>query len=162
LIEKILTEPDAEIHIAARSNEILVKSPRATFYSRLVEGRFPKWREVFPKRPDAVKLDLAVGPLYSAVRQAMIVTSEESRGVDFTFAEGKVVLAGRAPEAGQSRVELPVAYDGPAVSISLDPRFFNDYLKVLEPESTFSLELKDAESAAVCRTDDGYAYVIMP
>ena len=82
-------------------------------YSRLVEGRFPKWREVFPKRHDGTRIELAVGPLYSAVRQAAIVTSEESRGVDFTFDEGKVVLAGRAAEVGQSRVELPVAYDGP-------------------------------------------------
>jgi DNA polymerase-3 subunit beta len=162
LIEKILTEPDADIHIAVRANEILVRSPHATLYSRLVEGRFPKWRDVFPKRPDAVRIELSVGPLHSAVRQAAIVTSEESRGVDFTFGQGKVVLAGRAPEMGQSRVELPVAYDGPAVSISLDPRFFNDFLKVLEPESTFTLDLKDAESAAVCHTDDGYAYVIMP
>ena len=162
LIDKVLTEPDAEIHIAARANELLVKTPRATLYSRLVEGRFPKWRDVFPKRPDAVRIELAVGPLHSAVRQAAIVTSEESRGVDFTFGEGKLVLAGRAPELGQSRVELPVAYDGAAVSISLDPRFFNDFLKVLEAENTFTLELKDAESAAVCHTDDGYSYVIMP
>jgi len=162
LIEKILTEPDAEVQIAARPNEVLVKSPRATLYSRLVEGRFPKWRDVFPKRPDAVKIEISVGPLYSAVRQAAIVTSEESRGVDFTFEQGKLILAGRAPEVGQSRVELPVAYDGAAVSISLDPRFFSDFLKVLEPETTFTLELKDAESAAVCHTADGYAYVIMP
>jgi DNA polymerase III subunit beta len=162
LIDKVLTEPDAEIHIATRANELLVKTPRATLYSRLVEGRFPKWRDVFPKRPDAVRIEIAVGPLHSAVRQAAIVTSEESRGVDFTFGDGKLVLAGRAPELGQSRVELPVAYDGPAVSISLDPRFFNDFLKVLESEKTFSLELKDAESAAVCHTDDGYSYVIMP
>ncbi len=109
-----------------------------------------------------MKIELSVGPLYSAVRQAAIVTSEESRGVDFTFGQGKVVLAGRAPEVGQSRVELPVAYDGAAVSISLDPRFFNEFLKVLEPEATFTLDLKDAESAAVCHTGDGYSYVIMP
>lgn len=162
LIEKLLSEPDAEIRIAARANEVLVKSPRATLYTRLVEGRFPKWRDVFPKRPDAVRIEMPVGPLYSAVRQAAIVTSEESRGVDFTFGDGKLILAGRAPELGQSRVELPIAYDGAAVSISLDPRFFNDFLKVLEAESTFTLEIKDAESAAVCHTGDGYSYVIMP
>ncbi|MBI2823365.1 MAG: DNA polymerase III subunit beta [Planctomycetia bacterium] len=162
LIEKILTDPDGEVHIAARANEILVKTSGATLHSRLVEGRFPKWRDVFPKRPDSVRIELTVGPLYSAVRQAAIVTSEESRGVDFTFGQGKLVLAGKAPELGQSRVEMPVAYDGAAVSITLDPRFFSDFLKVLEPESTFALELKDAESAAVCQTGDGYAYVIMP
>jgi DNA polymerase-3 subunit beta len=35
-------------------------------------------------------------------------------------------------------------------------------MKVLDAEKTFTLELKDGESAAVCTTDDGYGYVIMP
>ena len=71
-------------------------------------------------------------------------------------------MSGRAAEVGQSRVELPTSYDGPAISISLDPRYVNEFLKVLDAEKTVTLELKDAESAAVCSTDDGYGYVIMP
>ena len=85
-----------------------------------------------------MKIDLTVGPLYSAVRQAAIVTSEESRGIDFTFGEGTLVLAGQTAEVGQSRIELPIAYDGQPISITLDPRFVSDFLKVLEPEKTFT------------------------
>jgi len=162
LIERALADSDAEIQLAARPNEVLVKSPRATIYSRLVEGRFPRWRDVFPQRTGTVKIELNVGPLHSAVRQAAIVTSEESRGVDFTFDAGTLVLSGRAAEVGQSRIELPVSYDGPALSITLDARYVSDFLRVLDAEKTFTLELKDAESAAVCTTDDGYGYVIMP
>ncbi|HEY1785348.1 MAG TPA: DNA polymerase III subunit beta [Pirellulales bacterium] len=162
LIERALLDPDAEIHVAARGNDVLVKTPRATIYSRLVEGRFPKWRDVFPQRTGAARIEFTVGPLHSAVRQAAIVTSEETRGVDFTFDAGTLVLSGRAAEVGQSRVELPIGYDGPQISISLDPRYVNDFLKVLDAEKTFTFELKDAESAAVCTTDDGYGYVIMP
>jgi DNA polymerase-3 subunit beta len=33
---------------------------------------------------------------------------------------------------------------------------------VLDADKTFTLELKDGESAAVATTDDGYGYVIMP
>ena len=98
----------------------------------------------------------------AAVRQAAIVTSEESRGIDFTFGDGSLVLAGKAAEVGQSRVELPIGYDGPEITITLDPRFVIDFLKVLDSDKTFTLELKDGESAAVCSTDDGYGYVIMP
>ena len=162
LIDRALNDADAEVQIAARPNDILVKSPRATIYSRLVEGRFPKWRDVFPVRTNAQQFEVVVGPFHAAVRQAAIVTSEESRGVDFTFGEGKVVLSGRAAEVGQSRVEMPVSYDGEAVSITLDPRYMSDFLKVLDAEKNFTLEIKDAESAAVCTTDDGYGYVIMP
>ncbi len=162
LMERAFTDADEQVQIAARANDILVRSPRAMIYSRLVEGRFPKWRDVFPNRHDAQKIELPVGPFFTAVRQAMIVTSEESRGVDFTFGDGQLTLNARAADVGQSHVELPVSYQGPGVSITLDPRYLSDFLKVLGPDQNFTLELKDAASAAVCHTDDGYGYVIMP
>ena len=162
LLERAVTDSDGEVQISARTNDILVRSPRFTIYSRLVEGRFPKWRDVFPHRSDSTRVELSVGPFYAAVRQAAIATSEESRGIDFTFENGTLVLSGRAADVGQSRVELPIAYSGPKVSIALDPRFASDFLRVLDPEKTFTLELKDSDSAAVCHTDDGYSYVIMP
>jgi len=162
LLERALAEDGSEVQLAVRQNDVLVKSPRVTIYSRLLEGRFPRWRDVFPRREKSFKLELAVGPLMTAVRQAAIVTSEESRGVDFTFGEGTLVLTGQAAERGQSRVELPIAYGGAAVSIMLDPRFVLDFLKVLEPEKTFTLDIQDSDAAAVCTTDDGYGYVIMP
>ncbi len=45
--------------------------------------------------------------------------SAESRGVDFTFADGTLTLAGATAEAGQSRVEMPVPYSGAQVIVSL-------------------------------------------
>lgn len=162
LIERALSDADAEVSVAARANDILVKSQRATIYSRLVEGRFPKWREVFPKRDDAIKIELTVGPLYAAVRQAAIVASEESRGVDFTFGEGSLLLAGSTAELGQSRIEVPITYDGEPTTVTLDHRYLADFLKVLDAEKVFALEIKDSESAALCTTDDGYGYVVMP
>jgi DNA polymerase III subunit beta len=162
LLERALGEDGSEVQIAIRQNDILVKNPRATIYSRLLEGRYPRWRDVFPQRPSSVKIDLSVGPVHSAVRQAAIVTSEESRGIDFTFGDGSLVLAGQTAEVGQSRIELPIAYDGQTIAITLDPRFVNDFLKVLEPEKSFTIDLQDSDAAAVCTTDDGYGYVIMP
>jgi DNA polymerase-3 subunit beta len=167
LIERALlavagNEAEAAAQMAVTGHSVLVRCGRVTVYSRLAEGRFPRWRDVLPVRPDAQRIALTVGPFFAAVRQAAILTSEESRGVDFTFSPGNLVLTGRAAEAGQSRIELPLAYEGPELGITLDPRYVNDFLKVLEPEKALTLELKDSESAAVVTTDDGYAYVIMP
>lgn len=162
LIERSLTEGDAEVQLAASGNDLQVRTPRVTVFSRLVEGRFPKWRDVFPRREGSQRIELLTGVFHAAVRQAAIATSEESRGVDLQFGDGKVVLTARAAERGQSRVELPIAYDGPAVAIMLDPRFLGDFLKVLDAEQTFTLEVKDSESAAICSSADGYRYVIMP
>ena len=162
LIERALADNEENIQLATSENQVQVKSQRTTIYSRLVEGRYPKWRDVFPKSQDTAKIELSAGPFHSAVRQAAIVTTDERRGVDFPFGEGKIVLAGHGAEMGESHVELPIAYEGPEITVKLDPRFMSDFLKVLELEQTFTLHLRDAESAVVCYTDDGYAYLIMP
>jgi DNA polymerase-3 subunit beta len=162
LIERAFTDLDAEVRIAVHANDILLKSPRVMVYSRLVEGRFPKWRDVFPKRREAVQIELAVGPVYAALRQAAIVTNDESRGIDFAFAEGSLVLSGSTAEVGQSRVEMPVGYAGPPLTVSLDHRFVADFLKVLDGEKTFTFDVENTDSAALLTTDDGYGYVVMP
>lgn len=127
-----------------------------------LDSFFPKWRDLLPGRRDATKIELAVGPTYAAVRQAAIITGEESRGVDFTFGDGKLVVSARSPGAGESRIELPVLCDDKPITVTLDARYVSDFLKVLAPEKTFTLKLKDDESAIVCDTDDGYRYVITP
>ena len=162
LMEKALSPGDAEVQLAVVGNELLVHTPTVTISARLLEGRFPEWRKVFPESEDYVRLEFPVGPLQTAIRQAAVVTSEENRGVDFTLGGGMLVLSGRAAEVGQSRVELPIGYDGDELASSLDPRFVLDFLKVLDVERTFTMEMKDADSAVVCSTDDGFGYVIMP
>ena len=162
LMERALADNDEDIELAAGENQVLVKSRRTTIYSRLVEGRYPKWRDVFPKQSETARIEMGVGPFHSAVRQSAIVTTEDRRGVDFTFGDGKIILAGHGAEMGESHVEMPIAYDGPEIQVKLDPRFVSDFLKVLDPDQTFTLHLRDSESAVVCYTDDGYGYVIMP
>jgi DNA polymerase-3 subunit beta len=44
----------------------------------------------------------------------------------------------------------------------LDHRFVTDFLRVLDPEKSFSLNIVDSDSAALFETDDGYGYVVMP
>ncbi len=162
LIERSISDSDAEIRLSVGPNHLHVANPRLTIYSRLVEGRFPKWRDVFPVREDAVRIAVPVGPLLSCVRQAAIVTTNDSRGVDFNFTNGKLILRSQSSERGSSEIELPIAYEDRDISVMLDPRYVIDFLRALDPEQTFTLEVENSEAAAVFSTDDGYAYVIMP
>ena len=97
-----------------------------------------------------------------AVEQASIVTSDESRGVDFQFSAGVLRLISQSADVGSSHVELPIAYDGKAVDITFDPRYLVDALKTLDDTTTVTAELIDSKNAAVFKTDDRYTYVVMP
>ena len=162
LIERLVPDGDTPVQIAPRANELLLKESNGVFYTRLVEGRFPKWRDVLPKRQETNRIDIPVGPMYSALRQAAIVASEDSRGIDFTFKEGSLVLTNNTAEVGQSRIEMPVPFDNGELTITLDHRYVADFLKVLQPDKTFTFDVENGEQAAFCQTDDNYGYVIMP
>ena len=163
LIDRALAaDPEMQVQIVTRSNDVLIRTPNATIYSRLVDGRFPKWRDVIPSDRDSKDVALNVGTLFSAVRQAAIVSSDDSRGIDFTLGNNSLVLSGQTADVGQSRVEVPAPYDGEEIVLSLDHRFVADFLKVLDNGGTFTLNVSDGDSAALCTTEDGYSYVLMP
>ncbi len=161
LVERSIGGDDQEVHVAVHANDVLFRVGSSTIYSRLVEGRFPRYRDVIPAQSKA-EIELTVGPFYSVVRQSQIVTNEESRGVDFEFGEGNLVLKSVAADVGSSTIELPIDYPGEQIGITFDPRFIAEFLRVLEPERPIKLHLIDSESPAVFRTDDGYTYVAMP
>ncbi len=142
LIERSIPGGDSEVHIALHANDILVRSGNSTIYARLVEGRFPRYQDVIPTDYSRT-ISFVVGPFLSAVRQAMIVTNEESKGVDFEFDSGTLTLKSTASDIGTSQVQLPISMDGEAVTITFDPKFVADFLKVLDPASQVTLKVVD-------------------
>ncbi|WP_417851797.1 DNA polymerase III subunit beta [Thalassoglobus sp.] len=161
LIERSIDNDDEDVKIAIHQNEILVQSGQSTIYARLVEGRFPRYQDVIPGEYTS-KIDLVVGPFLSAVRQAMIVTNEESRGVDFGFDDGTLTLTSVGQDVGSSKIALPISYDGEAVIVTFDPKYVQEFLRVLDSAGPVSLNLVDGNSAAVFKADENYTYVVMP
>jgi DNA polymerase III subunit beta len=162
LIERNLADDDPPVHLTIQSGTaVLMRTESAVIYSRLVEGRFPRYQDVFPANVE-VRIPLEAGSLRMAVEQASIVTSEESRGVDFQFGSGVLRLISHSADVGSSHVELPIAYDGKTVEITFDPRYLVDALKTLDDSMAVTAELIDSKNAAVFKTDDRYTYVVMP
>ncbi len=162
LMERAVSEKEDTVDIAARANDLLIRTSRAVIYSRLVEGRYPNWRQVFPKRDSVEQIDMSVGPLFAALRQAAIVTDHDSRGIDFTFGDGTLKLEASTADIGESQVELPIPYDGEKITLTMDHRYVADFCKVLDSESTFVMEIESSSKPALLTTDDGFSYVIMP
>jgi len=161
LLERNLSDPEEQVLVNIGANEVLFKTSRAVIYGRLVEGRYPPYKEVFPKKT-SVKVRLKVASFLSAVKQAAVLTDEESRGIDCSFSKGNVTLKSRVPDKGRAKVEMPIEFEGKGVDITFDPRFVVDMLRVLDPESEATLELVDANSPALFKSGDDYSYIVMP
>ncbi len=162
LIERMLVDADVPIAMTPRENNILIRAGRAILSTQLLEGRYPRWRDILDHRPTGEDISLTVGPLYGAIRQAAIITDNDTRALGFLFDVGNLILEGSVAQMGESRVELPVSFQGTPLAVDLDNRYVSDFLKVLDPQKTITLNVKDQNSAAEFRTDDGFRYIVMP
>lgn len=159
LLERRLSD-SSDVWINVKEHSIALRCGTTTITSQLIQGRFPDWRKVFPKSFMA-GTDVVVGSLYSAVRQSMIVTNEESRGVEFKFNAGTLTLSSQAADIGKSKIDLPITYDADAFTSMLDPRYVADCLKVIDPAAQVRIGLVSNDDPIMLSADD-YQYVLMP
>jgi DNA polymerase-3 subunit beta len=162
LVEKMLPDDDSPLRLAVDSNELRVQTTSGTIHSRLVEGRFPKWKDALPQNRSSLKVDILAGTLYSALRQAAIVSDAETRGVDFWFSNGTLVVNSQAAQIGNARIEVPINYDGDEVKTALDLRFLTDMLRVVGQDQLIRMDIEGPQTAAYLTTNDSFGYVIMP
>ncbi len=162
LLERVLGDGEDPIKLAIQDGSAQVQIGSTTVTLRLLEGRFPNWRNVFPKRENPVVLELNVGEFLSVTRQAAIMTDENHRSVVYTLTSGNMVLSSRGSRFGESRIELPIPYEGEELMVRLDPRFVIDFLRVLDDQGTVTWKVWGPSTAVLAATDDGYIHLVMP
>jgi DNA polymerase-3 subunit beta len=165
LLERNLVDDGELVRIGLRTNDALFQTERAMIYTTLVQGRYPPYRDILTRtRKDAtVTVTLPTEGFLSCVRQARIMTDDESKRVDMTFTPGKVTMEARGAETGSSEVELELPeYQGPNIKIAFDPEYLIEFFKSLEGETTVTLEMKDGTLPALFKCGDNYVYLVMP
>ncbi len=153
---------DASVQLEATKNEIVATVGNATVTARLLDGRYPRWRDTLPER-DAKATTVSRADLLSATRAAAICTSDESRGVQFVFSGDGIWLHGQSSEKGESSVTCDVVEAGDKATVKLDPLFVQQWLGGIDSEAEPEVEVEavDAQSAVILRCGDNTG-VIMP
>lgn len=153
---------DTAVQLEATPREVICTIDGSMVTARQIEGRFPRWRDVFPDR-EATPHEVEIQQLLNATRAAAIVTTESSKGVDYTFGPDGILLHGRSAESGESTVTCDVVAAGTPCTTKLDPAFVVEFLRALpaDGEPNVKIEAVDAQSAVVLRCGDVRG-VIMP
>ena len=127
-------------------------------YSRLVEGKFPTYKQVIPKESTHTA-GLVAGPLNTAIRQASIMADDDGRA-DMRFAKQRLTVNAQGAESGKSHVDLPVDYAGKDSRIAFNPGHVTEMLRVMEPDASLTLEMS-GDRPAVFKAPN-YQYVTVP
>jgi DNA polymerase-3 subunit beta len=159
LLEKF---PDCDVTVSIDEKSVYFVSSRYEVTGRLVEGRFPRYRDVIPGRnnPSLVRTNVAMAA--SAVKQSQIVTTEDSRGVIFVVRGNQMRLQSAAAEVGDSEIVFDVDSGDSDVTVTLDPKYIADFLKCVPQENVVEWLIIDADTAIVITDGDSYRYIVMP
>ncbi len=153
---------DADVRLVLRPNDASLTAGPATVYTRLLEGRYPPYRDIIPKKYYQT-VRVPVGPYLSAARRAKITTTADAMAISLDFSRGRCLMRAEG-ERGASAVTVESDWDAEPFTIRLDPEYLIDSLKGCSADDVLDLGFSDAKGVrpAVFKRADGYTSVIMP
>lgn len=131
---------------------LLASGLNAKVCTRLLEGRFPKWRDVAEpaERENELRFRLraSAGELLAAIQRVQVLADLDRPAVELRFAHGLLTLTA-GDDRGSGRVELTDELRPVEISTRLNPQFLADVLKPLDRQQPVSIAIKDKESVVV-------------
>lgn len=154
------------VQLEASRSELVATIGSTTITARLVEGRFPRWRDVIPQRAASEMHIADIATLLGATRAAAVCTSQQSKGLEYTFGKDGVTLHGQSAESGESTVSCDLITAGKAGQVKLDPDYVAEACRALsglsEPSVRISVAGQGDAVLLLCGEEDEYKTVIMP
>jgi DNA polymerase-3 subunit beta len=151
---------DQELQIIFSEQQIGFSLGNVMLVSRLLESRFPEYEGVIPKAADTtVEIDRVL--LESNVRKVAVLTSGDVRVVRFSFSNSSLELSAENSDIGRGKVTMEVDVKGAGGSISFNPDFLLDALRVSDLE-VVRLDMSDEATPAKFALGEAFTYVLMP
>lgn len=161
LLDRVIAEGTSEVAVALEERQVLFEVGGTLVISRLIDGTFPAYEDVIPKTTKA-GFEIPVADFAGALRRASLLTTRDALSVEFDIGDEALTIRSRAPEVGEARIQVPVAYEGETQQLGFNPVFLTDALKVMNPEGQVRFEFTDAKAPGKLTDSDAYVYVVMP
>ena len=163
-VRKLIEElgEDEQVEVALSPSRIRFRIGPALLRSRLIDGTFPDYERVIPTGND--KLLMAPTRIFAeAVDRVATISTEKSRAVKLSLADGRLTLSAVSPDAGRAVEELDVSYAGEPLEIGFNARYILDMSSQIEHDEV-EFAIADPGSPTLVRdpNDDSTIYVLMP
>lgn len=161
-VRKLLEDGDEDIGISLSSTKIRFSIGRAVLVSKLIDGTFPDYQRVIPTHNEK-HLDVNCKSFAAAVDRVAAISSDRSRAVKLSVADGTLILHSSSPEHGNASEELDCRYDGDAMEIGFNSRYLLDIAEQIEGDSARFFLADPASPTIMAELGDASAiYVLMP
>jgi len=164
LMRSLSDEVD-DVRISLAENHVTFDMGNSVIYSRLLEGPFPDYNQVIPKK-NTKTMTVSREELTAACRRVSILSSAITHQIKLAVSDDKLTLAVNTPDVGEAVEELVCTYDGDAMEIGYNARYLLDILKTMDSDDVqFKLDRNDNAGVLVPAASEGdlkHTCLLMP
>ena len=169
-LSRILGDETEPVEITVTANQVVFSLTTVELVSRLIEGRFPDYRQIIPSRYD-LRATMSIPDFLKAVRIAALFARDAANVVRLELAPGPAATPGRiivtssADQVGDNVGEVDAIIEGEAAVIAFNAKFLIDVLGAMSVGSDqVALEMTTSSSPGVFKPvgKAGFIHVIMP
>lgn len=162
-LQKVLdSSEEGKIAFDEKERRIYFQLGGVNLISKLIDGQFPDYKQVIPKKLDS-KIDLQRTTLDNSLRQVAVMAAEPSRQVRLTFAKDALNIAASTPDIGEASDTIGTQYAGEEMTIAFNSNYLLDVLKIIGSEA-IQLGFSSASAPSMVQDPDDadFIAVIMP
>jgi DNA polymerase-3 subunit beta len=152
------------VEMSVSKNEFVVKCGDVVACARLMEGRFPAWRQVFSTSSvgDYHEAIIPAAEFSDLIQMASVVTKEDSRGILLAFSENKLQVKSSNSEVGETDLSAEISYTGVDVELQLDCSYLSDGCRVVGSDGDVVLKVKKPALPIFVEDGRGFCYLVQP
>lgn len=161
-LRRMLDDGDGDVQLGFRESHAVARRGQVSLVMRLIDGRFPDYRQVVPQAADR-KVRIARSVVLDALKRISLLSSDRTNSVRLEMGKELVRISSQNPEMGEASEEIPVDYNGPEMKIGFNARYLMDAIQAVSADPV-SLEFIDELSPGIVRgvDDTTYTCVVMP
>ena len=150
------------IQIGFQDNHLIVKKENEILVVRLLEGIFPKYREII-QREEGHLVIIDKQAFAMMLKRMSILSSENYKSVFFNFEKEKLTVTSTNPDIGECKEQMAIDFPGKPLEVAFNPKFFLEALSAIDSDK-IRLDILDGEKPCLLtgESDQSYLGVIMP
>jgi DNA polymerase III subunit beta len=152
----------SKVGVVASSNEITFWQGKVQISTRLLEGRYPDYKQLIPDHyPN--RLHLGKESFLAALRRVQLLVRDNTTPVRLSMRQGGVDLSVQSQDVGDATEVVDGDYTGEDLVIAFNPAYLIDGVEAVAGDEVI-VETADASRAATVRgaEADDFRYLLMP
>ena len=159
-----LDEDEEMLEVTISENQILFSFGSASIISRLIEGKYPDYKQIIPDKFES-QITINKKEIIKGIRVASLFSNISNNSIEFKLLAGSknLEISSETSDLGNNSTKIPAENINKSLNILYNHKFLMDGFNSLEGDEEFlQFNNETLPTVLTSAVDKGFIYVIMP